>query len=68
MTHAKQNQKYQLHQYKDPMAWVVRHCSPSIVVCDTPDAHRHGDQSDPSGFGNWCAPVDWSCVRFQDTD
>jgi len=60
-----QNQK---NQQQDQMAWVVRHCSPNIVVHTPTDDDRHGHQPDPLGFSDWCAPVDWRSVRLKDTD
>ena len=61
-------QKNQFHQQKDPMAWVVRHCSPNIIIHHPVDADRHGAQPDPFGFSDWCAPVDWRSVRLKDPD
>lgn len=60
--------QYQIHKQQDPMAWVVRHCSPNIVIHHPTDDDKHGDQSDPLGFSDWCAPVDWRSVRLKDTD
>ena len=64
----KLHQKNQFHQQKDPMAWVVRHCSPNIVVHTVVDDDRHGHQSDTTCFSDWCAPVDWRSVRLKNTD
>lgn len=60
--------KYYFNKQQDPMAWVVRHCSPNIVVHTPADDDRDRDQPDPLGFSDWCAPVDWRSVRFKDTD
>ena len=66
--HDQQAKTNQLRQQQNEMDWVVRHCSPNIVVYHCIDDDRHGHQSDPFGFSDWCAPGDWSCVRLKDTD
>jgi len=57
-----------IHQQESRVDWVVRHCSPHIVVHDITDVNRAGDQPDPLGFSDWCAPVDWRSVRLKDSD
>ena len=66
--HDQQTKTNRIRQHQDEMDWVVRHCSPNIVVYHPVIDDRHGHQSDPFGFSDWCAPVDWRCVRLKDTD
>ena len=60
--------KHHSNQQQNQMAWVVRHCSPNIVVHTVVDDDRHGHQPDTACFSDWCAPVDWRSVRLKDTD
>jgi hypothetical protein len=66
--HDQQAKTNKFRQQQDEMDWVVRHCSPNTVIHHPVDDDRHGHQSDPFGFSDWCAPVDWRCVRLKDTD
>lgn len=66
--HDQQAKKNKFRQHQDEMDWVVRHCSPDIIVYHPTDADWGRNQSDPFGFSDWCAPVDWRCVRLKDTD
>ena len=66
--HDQQAKTNQFRQQQDEMDWVVRHCSPNTVIHHPIDDDRHGHQSDPFGFSDWCAPVDWRCVRLKNTD
>ena len=60
----------QVAEYKrqNPMDWVVRHCSPDIIVLNPSDVNRCGNQSDSTCFGNWCAPVDWCSLCLKNNN
>ena len=66
--HDQQTKTNRIRQHQNEMDWVVRHCSPNIVVYHPVIDDRDGHQPDPFGFSDWCAPVDWRCVRLKDTD
>ena len=66
--HAKLSTQSKTNQPQGQLDWVVRHCSPNTIVYDYVDDDSDGHQPDPLGFSDWCAPVDWRCVRLKDTD
>ena len=64
-THAQCNTTTQVPEQQDPLDWLVRHCSPSLVVSCPDLARRYGDQSDTSGKRSGRTVMDWCRLRQQ---
>ena len=64
-THAQFNTTTQVPEQQDPLDWLVRHCSPSLVVSCPDLTRRYGDQSDPAGERAGRTVMDWCRLRQQ---
>lgn len=64
-THAQCNTTTQVPEQQDPLDWLVRHCSPSLVVSCPNLARRYGDQSDIAGKRAGRTVMDWCRLRQQ---
>ena len=65
MQNDKSPQTNYIHQQKDNMAWMVRHCSPLLYIHTTAYACWARHQSNSASQRNRCASMDFSGVRFQ---
>lgn len=64
-THAQYTTTTQFPERQDPLDWLVRHCSPSLVVSCPDLTRRYGDQSDPAGERAGRTVMDWCRLRQQ---
>lgn len=64
-THAQFNTTTQVPEQQDPLDWLVRHCSPSLVVSCPDLTRRYGDQSDPAGERAGRTVMDWCRLRLE---
>ena len=62
---AQSNTTTHIHKRQDPLDWLVRHCSPSLVVSCPDLTRRYGDQSDPAGERAGRTVMDWCRLRQQ---
>ena len=63
--HAQCNTTTQFPEQQDPLDWLVRHCSPSLVVSCSDLTRRYGDQSDPAGERAGRTVMDWCRLRLE---
>ena len=64
-THAQRNTTTQVPEQQDPLDWLVRHCSPDLVVSCPNLARRYGDKSDIAGKRAGRTVMDWCRLRQQ---
>ena len=64
-THAQSHTTTQFPERQDPLDWLVRHCSPSLVVSCPNLARRYGDKSDITGKRAGRTVMDWCRLRQQ---
>ena len=65
MTYAKQTTKYRVYQQKDPLDWMVRHCSPNLIVCDSRLDSLYGGQPYTHNERSQRTVMDWCSLREQ---
>lgn len=65
MFRAKQPKTPQIHQLQSDMAWMVRHCSPSLYLQSATHAGRPWYQSDSARQCHWRTIVDFCSFRIQ---
>lgn len=69
MTQRKTNAKHHTQNYfskpKDPLDWLVRHCSPDTIVNHPNLTYLYGDQSDITGECSGRTIMDWCRLRQQ---
>ncbi len=65
MPHAQCNTTTQFPERQDPLDWLVRHCSPSLIVSCPDLARRYGDQSDITGERAGRTVMDWCRLRLE---
>lgn len=64
-THAQYTTTTQFPERQDPLDWLVRHCSPSLVVSCPDLTRRYGDQSDPASERAGRTVMDWCRLRLE---
>lgn len=64
-THAQCNTTTQFPERQDPLDWLVRHCSPSLVVSCPDLTRRYGDQSNLTGERAGRTVMDWCRLRLE---
>lgn len=64
-TNAKHHTKNYFSQPKDPLDWLVRHCSPNTVVNHPDLTYLYGDKSDITGQRSGRTIMDWCRLRQQ---
>lgn len=65
MFRAKQPKTNTIHQSQNDMAWLVRHCSPSLYLQSAAHASWSGHQSDSARQRHWRTIVDFCGFRIQ---